>query len=963
MADPLVTDVFKFIAIRPPQSVDAANSEIAFISDARAGTSDGRRALTDLGRSLGTRDKALAAWAKIDLTLLKPLADGYAKLLAGYQALAPDALAPDPLDALRLAGVHGDFSDLVVPAWNALYVADATGADAGVRLETPMAALRALHFIARASGTVSVETAIATLGATPLIPRELRDFAPQNTALTPVPPATVSRATPVATRAMHALLNELVTAQALLDAARKVPPSPPVTTRQARPAVTGTGKGGFHAIQLSTVPKLGSALASRSTAQRDLLTKLSIDARTTLPEATRALQDHVDALTTHALDLGSDPAFHALILTNIESPAARTLSGLLGPIMHQPGTDPGMPDVDMNGRIRPLGIGDLKVVKQKLLAYQPGEVAHIENVLKGESKNRVYRTLDRLTVTDFSSEETTTDTERDTQSTDRFELKKEADTTIKEDMSVRAGLTVTGSYGPVTVTAQGDFAYSTSKDESVKTSANYGRDIVDRSISKIQKKVTTSRTTVSFHETEETDEHGIDNRIGPGNVVGVYRWVDKKYRAQIYNYGKRLMLEFVVPEPAAFWRASQKGVGTPTVLAQAPAPFVDSAGKPLTPAAFQPSTYLALASRYQASVPPPPAEWIYISTAFAQDSIDNGHTLSKVVKDMVVPDGYTMFYYHAQISVTWTNFPQFFVQIRDDQHHVLNNSGALQSLGTAVGTTPTSSDPRPSGPIAISVTGYDVNSYSINVSGLCSYTPQTYARWQQDAFDKTFAAYQALKTAYDQAVAKASAQVMGITIEGRNPGINLQIIKTELKKLCLTMLTGMQFNDFHAMSSPPDVAKHLPEVDPIEALTEGRFAEFFEQAFEWEQMTYLFYPYFWGRKANWIMLFNQSDSDPAFMQFLQAGAVRVVLPVSRAYDDAMTYFLQPRTPSIPVAARIWQGGGPPTINDPLFRAIADELRAQTDDLAGATPEGDPWEYTVPTTLVWLQPDGTLPVFK
>ena len=720
----------------------------------------------------------------------------------------------------------------------------------------------------------------------------------------------------------------------------------------------------MHKVQLSTVPRLKGALASRPTvAQTALLSRLSINAETPVPAATRALQNHVDTLTMQALNLQGNPAFHALVGTLADDPAGRVLSGLLGPIAHLPGLkDTGEPDVDMNGRIRPLGIGDLKVVKQTLLAYQPGEVAHIENVLKGESKNRVYRTLDRLTVTDFTSEETTTDTERDTQTTDRFELKKEADTTIKEDMSVKAGLTVTGSYGPVTVTAQGDFAYSTSKDESTKTSANFGRDIVDRSISKIQKKVTTSRTTVSFHETEETDSHGIDNATGAGNITGVYRWVDKKYRAQIYNYGRRLMLEFVIPEPAAFWRASQKGVGVPTVTATPPAPFVDGAGKPLTPAAFTPATYLTFASRYKASVPPPPAEWIQVATAFGQDSIDSGHTFSKAIKDLVVPDGYMMYYYHAQVSAVWSNFPHFVLQVGDDQYYLLKNTGALQGVGVGVGTPPASTDPHPSGPVAINVMGYDINAYSVNVSGLCSYRPQTYAKWQQDAFDKSYTAYQALQSAYDQAVAKASAQVMGIQIEGRNPGINLGIIKNELKKLCLTMLTGMHFNDFHGMSSPPDQPTHLPEIDPIEALDEGRLIEFFEQAFEWEQITYLFYPYFWGRKANWIMLSNQSDPDPAFMQFLQGGAARVVLPVSRAYDDAMSYFLQPRNPSIPVAQRIWQGGEPPTISDPLFVAIADELRAQTDDLAGAVPEGDPWEYSVPTTLVWLQSDGTLPVF-
>ena len=32
----------------------------------------------------------------------------------------------------------------------------------------------------------------------------------------------------------------------------------------------------------------------------------------------------------------------------------------------------------------------------------------------------------------------------------------------------------------------------------------------------------------------------------------MYRWIDKHYRAQVFNYGKRLMFEFVIPEPAAF---------------------------------------------------------------------------------------------------------------------------------------------------------------------------------------------------------------------------------------------------------------------------------------------------------------------------------------------------------------------------------------------------------------------------
>ena len=123
------------------------------------------------------------------------------------------------------------------------------------------------------------------------------------------------------------------------------------------------------------------------------------------------------------------------------------------------------PPTNIRSSIKPLGIGDLKVVKQKIHKYVAGEVAHIENVLRGEYKERKHRVLDRtediLTITEETSEETM----KDTQTTDRFELKKESEKTVQEQMSVQAGVTVSGSYGMVTFGAHGDFAYSTASTE------------------------------------------------------------------------------------------------------------------------------------------------------------------------------------------------------------------------------------------------------------------------------------------------------------------------------------------------------------------------------------------------------------------------------------------------------------------------------------------------------------------
>ena len=126
-------------------------------------------------------------------------------------------------------------------------------------------------------------------------------------------------------------------------------------------------------------------------------------------------------------------------------------------------------------------------------------------------------------------------------------------------------------------------------------------------------------------------------------------------------------------------------------------------------------------------------------------------------------------------------------------------------------------------------------------------------------------------------------------------------------------------------------------------------------------MTYLFYPYFWGRKNQWVEVTHLTDPDPQFGQFLTAGAARVVVPVPIAYVTAVQFLLQSTTTDL--RKKVWGGGSRPTLDDPLYVSVTEEMRTQTDDLAGATPEGTPWEFTLPTTLVWLQPDATLPKFE
>lgn len=130
---------------------------------------------------------------------------------------------------------------------------------------------------------------------------------------------------------------------------------------------------------------------------------------------------------------------------------------------------------------------------------------------------------------------------------------------------------------------------------------------------------------------------------------------------------------------------------------------------------------------------------------------------------------------------------------------------------------------------------------------------------------------------------------------------------------------------------------------------------FFEQAFEWEHLVYFFYPYFWGWKTGWRNRMLLDDEDPAFGDFLRAGAARVVFPVRPGFEAAVVHYLE--------TGEFWNGGPPPNIASSLYVPIVQEIEAATGAPGDEKPVGEPWEVRLPTTLVRIRPQDDLPEWQ
>jgi hypothetical protein len=183
----------------------------------------------------------------------------------------------------------------------------------------------------------------------------------------------------------------------------------------------------------------------------------------------------------------------------------------------------------------------------------------------------------------------------------------------------------------------------------------------------------------------------------------------------------------------------------------------------------------------------------------------------------------------------------------------------------------------------------------------------------------------------------------GVEISGKNPAVNREIERRELKRACISVLTDQQFDQFGAIDIAAD---GIPQPSVSEITLEGPYIRFFEQAFEWQNMTYVYYPLFWGRRSTWVERFNFEDVDPLFGQFLRAGAARVVVPVRPGFELAIDHFM--------ATGDVWEGGEQPAISSDLYVPIIDELSEQLGAPTNEVPTGEPWDVHVPTSLVLLR---------
>lgn len=580
--------------------------------------------------------------------------------------------------------------------------------------------------------------------------------------------------------------------------------------------------------------------------------------------------------------------------------------------------------------IKRLGIADYRKVEQEICCYVPGEVSHIENVMAREYKEKSTRRLRRTEDTTTTSKEQEIEKLTDTTSTDRFEMNQEVSSVLSEQTSI--GVNANVHYGTQTFGASidGNFANNTSTEESNSQAVTHAKEVTERALDRVVQKVKEERISKIIEEFEENNKHGFDNRKGDKHVSGVYRWVDKIYKNKVVNFGKRLMYEFMLPQPAHFHYLNTNGkenVYNGDILEN----LIDPRTNLSLGSTFE-SNYKFWAEKYGADVNPLPDRNFYTGKSLDCNAMSPS-AFSK--SDSInIPVNYKVI--EGEINITGMNIPSGM-----DQKILvtLGNKSVVVLPGRTFDqkNIPLNNYTKVI-PINISMTS--MHTATVNLSVKCVLTDEAYEKWQIETLNAIIDAYEEKLAEYNAKMAELKA-IQGDKIR-TNPLFYREIENTVLRKNCIEYLASHEALGMEKLLVKPDKLKDFRVAyDNPELETYAAKVKFFEQAFEWNLMSYYFYPFYWAEKDKWESLYNINDiDDPTFRAFLRSGMARVIITVRPGFEEAVNWYMS--------TGQIWNGGQVPTMDDELFVSIIEELR----ELEGEVEET--WESRVPTSLTVIQ---------
>ena len=581
----------------------------------------------------------------------------------------------------------------------------------------------------------------------------------------------------------------------------------------------------------------------------------------------------------------------------------------------------------INGTVVPYAIGDLHMIQHKLIGYRPGEIAHIENVLPGEIKERSNASSHEISETTIDTNETTL--YKDNQWETRLEgFNTEIGNTLKgNETNTDDYNNLQTSYGPPTTgTYTGKVTLTKKQDLNDKTNdTQFAKKVLDQTIARMNRNIKHVFTRQQVKKTEEAVVHTLDNRNGECNVRGIYNWVNKVYSTRVINYGNRFLLEFLIDKPFPKIESDialiENGLIPPANRLESISSF-----KSITR-----ENYAQLTADYGVTNSPLPPDEYKTSYVLFNDDKMTAQMLS-------VEDGYVP--YKAEVGYSTNEDMKLLVGGTTIDLKTSSNSKLDVKLD-AIGVPEYST-------VAIPVLLNEVSNYSSPPSSIGFYVSVGVQSTPSDRLMNSWkvSVYDAIIKAYKENVKMAIANID--EEKKQNKSREIAWVNQSIINSCKTILYKINLEKNEVVQSPVSSP-------PTDDINEPSFYQFFDQAMEWEECTYEFYQENNFPKDNKINQRIQNFyNGESFTQHLEDKHLRVMVPVVPNFNYKMLYYLS--SGLIPYTENIIT----PVVES--TKPIVVALKTASEIYNEPSITNEPWEISVPTNMQWLIDDDELPFY-
>jgi hypothetical protein len=491
---------------------------------------------------------------------------------------------------------------------------------------------------------------------------------------------------------------------------------------------------------------------------------------------------------------------------------------------------------------------------------------------------------------------------------------------VHQSNTLNFGATLSGSYGPVSLTTTLGVGTASDERSSVKTSAQRNREVTQKSSARVRQEHKVSIKIESKQGVDQTSFKTITNPSPEAVRIDYYKMM-RKWRTDLYRYGLRMTYDITVPSPGvrlwARWRRVaeiDRLLGTPLQFGWAPADinegWVFAKGLELGVLVQGPPPFTTTPSPVL-DVTPFESRGDASQTRYGQLAFD-------------VPPGYSLATaaFTADMAV-WAGDPNglFLLNATD---------------GVRVVDQVTSSLPQHMGGTGHQVVSYSyrgVSQAALRIEFTCVRQPSTFEEWQRAVWRQL---HDAANARHNEELARLQEErdVLWRALVGKDTLSLRRLEREEMVRLIMLWLLGpdvgyanapswveatldkmlnseIAFLGGAAPTLPSPTFAGIDASDWASAILFGDMVKFVQEAVEWENLLYFLYPYFWGGESQGRdkMLFEHPD--PEHQNFLRAGYCRVVVTVRPGFEEDFTSFVEtgslsgPHTsPYLPIAEEI-----------------------------------------------------------